>query len=215
MTGSFTGFPPEAFDFYERLAVNNTKPWWNEHRGEYDAAVKEPLVALAAELEPEFGAAKVFRPYNDQRFSAGDPIKTHQGATVTLEDAVGYYVQISAEGLMVAGGWYAPGGDQLRRYREAVDGPAGAELERILRALPPAFVIEGNQLATRPRGVDPDHPRLDLLRNRRLTAARTYPVEPWLNTRRALTTVRRDWRSIRPLLEWLADRVGSMEDPGR
>ena len=116
---------------------------------------------------------------------------------------------------MVAGGWYAPGGDQLRRYREAVDGPAGVELERILRTLPRAFVIEGNQLATRPRGVDPDHPRLDLLRTRRLTAARTYPVEPWLNTRKAFTTVRRDWRSIRPLLEWLADRVGSMEDPGR
>ena len=215
MTGTFSGFPPEAFEFYERLTANNTKPWWNEHRGEYEVAIKQPLVALTDELAPEFGPAKLFRVYNDQRFSTGDPIKTQQGDTVSLEDAVGYYVQVSASGLMVAGGWYSPGGDQTRRYREAVDSPAGAELERILRELPRAFEVDGNPLATKPRGVDADHPRLDLLRNRRLTVARHYPVEPWLSTRKVFTTVRRDWRSIRPLLEWLADRVGPVDDPGR
>jgi hypothetical protein len=44
--------------------------------------------------------------------------------------------------------------------------------------------------------------------------ARHYPVEPWLGTRKALTTVRADWRSMRPLIEWLADFVGPANDPG-
>ena len=212
---AFAGFPPQGFEFYERLAANNTKPWWTEHKGEYDEWVKAPMLALTAELADEFGPAKLFRPHNDARFSKGDPLKTHQGATVTLEDAVGYYVQVSAQGLMVAGGWYSPGGDQMRRYREAVDGPFGAELERLVATVPRAFEFDMNPLATRPKGYDADHPRLALLRARRVTVARTYGVEPWVSTRKALTTVRRDWRAMRPLLEWLADHVGPAEDPGR
>jgi hypothetical protein len=213
VTDPFAGFPVQAFEFYDALSANNTKPWWNEHRGEYDEFVKAPFTALTAELEPTFGAAKLFRPYNDTRFHKGEPLKTHQGATVMLEDGVGLYVQVSATGLMTAGGWYSPGGEQLRRYREAVDGPAGAELERLMKVLPKTFAVDGNQLATKPKGVDADHPRLDLLRNRRLTAARNYAVEPWISTRKTLSVVRKDWNTILPLLEWLADHVGPAEDP--
>jgi len=215
VTTRFEGFPPEAFDFYARLSSNNTKPWWNEHRDEYERFVRAPLVALTDELEPEFGPAKLFRPYNDQRFRTGAPIKTHQGATVMLEDAVGLYVQVSAEGLMVAGGWYAPGGDQLRRYREAVDSAAGATLERLVGGLGRVWELDGDPVATRPRGYDADHPRIELLRMRRLTVARRHGAEPWVGQRAALTRVRRDWRGILPLLEWLADHVGPIEDPGR
>ncbi len=214
MSDQFTGFPVEAFDLYEQLEANNNKAWWTEHRGTYETSVKAPLVALTDELEPEFGTPKLFRPYNDQRFSKGAPLKTHQGATVMLEDAVGLYVQVSAEGLMVAGGWFAPAGDQVRRYREAVAGAGGVVLDTLVKALPRTWDIDGNQLATRPKGYDVDHPRIDLLRNRRLTVARRYPVEPWLSTRKVLTTVRKDWRLMMPLLEWLADHVGPVDDPG-
>jgi len=214
VTDRFDGFPEQAFEFYRALAANNTKPWWNDHRGEYDQYVKAPFIALTTELEPTFGAAKLFRPYNDTRFHKGEPLKTQQGASVMLEDGVGLYVQVSADGLMTAGGWYAPGGEQMRRYREAVDGPAGAELERLMTVLPKKFTVDGNQLVTKPKGVDADHPRLDLLRNRRLTVARNYSVEPWVSTRKALSVIRKDWNTILPLLEWLADHVGPAEDPG-
>ena len=126
----FTGFPAEAFEFYETLAAHNTRAWWADHKGDYERVVKAPLVALLAELEPEFGAGHVYRPYRDTRFSKDKaPLKDHQGAVVMLEDAVAYYVQISATGLMVAGGWYAPVGEQVHRYREAVDGPRGRDPE--------------------------------------------------------------------------------------
>jgi uncharacterized protein (TIGR02453 family) len=170
---AFTGFPAEAFDFYERLGDNNNKTWWNEHKGEYLAAIKEPLAALLAELEPEFGTPKIYRPYNDTRFAKGKPpIKDHQGGVVEVEDAMGYYVQISGSGLMVAGGWYAPQGDQTARYRESVEGPAGAELERMLKSMKRTWEIDGDPVKTQPRGYTADHPRIDLLRNRRITVAR-------------------------------------------
>ena len=213
---SFTGFPAEAFDFYEALADNNTRPWWNEHKAEYTRAVREPLAALLGELREEFGEPHLFRPYRDARFSKDKtPIKDHQGGVVNVEDAIAYYVQISAAGIMVAGGWYAPQGQQIIRYRESVEGPAGAELERILKGLRRSWDIDGRPVKTRPRGYAADHPRIELLRNRALTVARHYPVEPWMGTRKALTTVRAGWRGMRPLIEWLADYVGPATDPSR
>ncbi len=212
---SFTGFPAEAFDFYDRLGDNNNRTWWNEHKAEYVSAIKEPLEALLAELEPEFGTPKVYRPYNDTRFAKGKPpIKDHQGGVVEVEDAMGYYVQVSGSGLMVAGGWYAPQGDQTARYRESVEGPAGAELERMLKSMKRSWEIDGDPVKTQPRGYSADHPRIGLLRNRRITVARHYPVEPWLGSRKAFTTVRDGWRSMRPLMEWLVDFVGPAADPG-
>jgi uncharacterized protein (TIGR02453 family) len=214
---AFTGLPAEAFDFYEALAANNARPWWQEHRGEYEAHVRAPLQALVSELEPEFGSGHLYRPYRDARFSRDkSPLKDHQGAVVGLEDSVGYYVQVSAAGLMVAGGWYAPAGQQLARFREAIDAGHAAEVRRMLTTLTKqGWDIDGRPLKTRPRGVDPDHPDLDLLRMRALTAAKHYPVAPWLGSRQALTTVRRGWRELRPLMEWLADHVGPAEDPAQ
>ena len=215
MSTRFEGFPAEAFEFYEALADNNTRPWWNDHKADYQRFVRDPLVALLSELEAEFGAPHIFRPYRDARFSKDKtPIKDHQGGVVQVEDAVAYYVQVSGSGIMVAGGWYAPEGQQIARYRQSVEGPAGAELERVLASLGRRFVIDGRPVKTRPRGYDADHPRIELLRNRALTAARTYPVEPWAGTRKAFTTVRADWRAIRPLVEWLADYVGPSAEPG-
>lgn len=212
---AFTGIPEGAFTFYERLEANNTRAWWAEHKGEYERDVRAPLAALLAELEDEFGPASMFRPYRDTRFSKDKtPLKTAQGGVVSIEDAVGYYVQVSAAGLMVGGGWYAPQGQQVHRFRAAVDGPRGAELELLVGGLARHWQVEGNPLATRPRGYDPDHPRIALLRMRQLTVLRSYEPQQWMATRKALSRVRADWRAIEPLMEWLADNVGPGTDPG-
>jgi uncharacterized protein (TIGR02453 family) len=211
---AFTGFPVEAFEFYDALSANNTKPWWQEHKAEYEKFVRSPLVELLADLESEFGSPHIYRPYRDARFSKGAaPIKDHQGAVVQMEDAVAYYVQISATGLLVAGGWYTPLGEQVHRFREAVDGPRGAVLEGMLPALRRRFTVESNDLKTKPKGYDADNPRINLLRMRSLTVSRVYEPEASLATRKAFTRVRDDWRAMRPLIEWLADNVGPGERP--
>ena len=212
----FTGFPDDALAFYEGLAADNSKSYWAAHKLVYEAAVREPMLALLAGLEDEFGPGHAFRPYRDVRFSKEKtPYKDHQGGFVEVGDAVGYYVQISASGLLVAGGWYSPQGEQLARYRSVVDGSAGAELERILAEVDAAgYEVGGDQLKTRPRGVDPEHPRLELLRYRSVTASRSYEPEPWLPTASALDHVRSGWCAMAPLIEWLAASVGPGADPG-
>jgi uncharacterized protein (TIGR02453 family) len=214
MTG-FSGFPVGAFEFYQQLAVDNSKAWWAEHKADYETSVKAPLAALGGELESEFGEAKIFRPYRDVRFSKDKaPLKDHQGMFVGIEDAVGYYLQVSADGLMVAGGWYAPQGEQVARFRAAISEGQAAYVRGLIRALEKqGWEIDGQPLKTRPKGVDPDHPDLDLLRFRALVATKHYPVEPWMGTKKALTRIRTDWRQIQPLTEWLADHVGPAVDP--
>jgi uncharacterized protein (TIGR02453 family) len=211
---AFAGLPEEGFAFYAALATNNTREWWHAHKGEYEATVREPLTALVDALADEFGEAKVFRPYRNTRFSKDKtPIKEHQGAVVMVEDGMGYYVQVGAEGLMTGGGWYVGSPKQTARYRAAVEGPAGAELERMVRAAGRRFTVDGDPVRTRPRGVDPDHPRFELLRFRRLVVTRTHEPSAALATKRALTIVRDDWRAARPVIEWLGDRVGPSSEP--
>ena len=123
---SFEGFPDEGLVFYEGLEADNSKTYWQRNKAAYEAHVRAPLLALLAELAAEFGPAKVFRPYRDVRFSHDKtPYKTHQGAVVTPEGrgAGSWYVQISADGLTVAGGCWRLESDQVARYRRAVADP--------------------------------------------------------------------------------------------
>ena len=59
------------------------------------------------------------------RFSKDkSPYKTSQGAVTEGEGGEFYYLQISADGLYVATGYYHMATDQLGRFRQAVDGEA-------------------------------------------------------------------------------------------
>ena len=214
---TFAGFAPQSLAFYEALEVNNTRAWWTEHKPTYDLQLRAPMQEMLNLVADEFGPARIFRPHRDVRFSKNkEPYKTNISAIVQIEDAVGYYVQLSASGLMIGGGWYAPLGLQLQRFRAAIDTPAVAILDsnliRIKKSRPP-FVVDGAPLKTRPRGVSADHPRLDLLRFTQLTVIRDHGVPSWLSTAKVATKLRQDWQSVAPVVEWLADHVGPGSDP--
>ena len=208
---TFNGFSDRAFDFYDELAVNNSKAFWAEHKAVYETEVRDPMHALVAELEPEFGEAHLFRPYRDVRFSKDkSPYKTHQGAFVGLEPGIGYYVHVDSEGLLVGGGFRQHAASQVERYRKAVDGKStGAALDVIVTGLREAgFELEGEQLKTKPRGYDADHPRIDLLRFKSLMGLKRFGAPEWLATPAAVDHVRDTWRQLVPLTEWIILNVG-------
>jgi uncharacterized protein (TIGR02453 family) len=210
---SFAGFPDEGLVFYEGLEADNSKTYWTAHKAAYDSHVRAPLQALVDELAAEFGTAKVFRPYRDVRFSHDKtPYKTHQGAVVQGSDGAGaYYVQISADGLMVAGGAWRLESDQVSRYRRAVaDGVQGPRLQRELGTLEAAgYTVSGERLVRVPKGFEVDAERADLLRHKSLHAVRTWEPADWLHGPQALDRVREGWRAFGPLNRWLADNVGA------
>lgn len=212
--GTFAGFSDRALELYAGLEADNSREYWARHKPEWEAEVRDPMRALLAGLEDEFGPAKMFRPNRDVRFSKDKaPYKTHQGALVPVSEetvGVGYYVQVDAEGLLAGGGWRSHGTEEIARYRAAVDSSAGgSELQRLVDGLEAeGFDVEGDRVATRPRGVPADHPRLELMRARSLMVFRRFGAPDWLATPRAAVEVRGAWQAVRPLADWVAKNVG-------
>ncbi|GAB3775833.1 uncharacterized protein (TIGR02453 family) [Nocardioides ginsengisegetis] len=205
----FEGFPTAALDFYDDLEVDNTKSFWEKHKHVYAESVKAPMTALCAALEPEFGPAKVFRPFRDVRFAKDKtPYKTAQGAFVGAGPATGWYVELSARGLRVGAGFYEASGPRLAAIREAMaDDKSGPVLERLVaRYAADGWEVGGEQLKTAPRGYDADHPRIDLLRRKQLFVGRPYGFEN-LDDPAVADRVREDWRTLRPLVEWVAEHA--------
>jgi uncharacterized protein (TIGR02453 family) len=216
---AFDGFGPRALRFFDELAANNNREWWQANKAWYEADVRAPLEHLLADLADEFGEAKVFRPYRDTRFSADkSPYKTAAAAVIgeTPGGVSTLYVHLSTEGLLTGGGCYHPMKDQLARLREAIaEDDTGTELEKIVADLDQAGgrVEAHDKLKTAPRGYSADHPRIDLLRQKGLVGMMDHPPADWLYSAQAKERVAADWRSLGPLNTWLERNVGPSELP--
>jgi len=208
---AFSGFPEAAFTFYERLAADNSRTFWHANKSEYQASVRAPLDALLADLH-EYGPFHVFRPYKDVRFSKDKvPYKDHQGAYGESQGGAGFYVQLSASGLMAATGYYAMASDQLARFREAVDAEAvGEQIASITGALVRKGFTVGaiGALKTAPRGYPKDHPRIELLRRKGLMVSRHWEPASWMGTKSVVKRVRDAWTVASEMNEWLDAHVG-------
>jgi uncharacterized protein (TIGR02453 family) len=203
----FTGFPEAALDFYDDLEANNSRSFWTAHADVYETCVRTPMHELADALTEDFGEVKMFRPHRDVRFSKDkSPYKTYQDIFVPVGPALGWYMRISAPGVLVGAGFYDAAADKLRALREVIAGPRGTELETLLAPLTAAgFEIGGDTVATVPRGYDKEHPRIALLRHKSLHLSRSYGFEPVIHSPQLLDAVRSDWTTTRPLVEWLAE----------
>jgi len=202
----FAGIPAAAFEFYAELEQNNNRDWWLDHKFTYDSAVKGPLTGLLEKLEPEFGEAKLFRPNRDIRFSLDkSPYKTAQGALAAVAEGTGFYVQLSADGLLIGGGYHTHTPAQLARFRSAVDAPSsGGVLQQIVEHVAAlGFTVEGETLKTVPRGFAKDHPRAELLKHKSLAAGMLVGRPDWISTPDAAREVARRWEELRPLIEWI------------
>jgi uncharacterized protein (TIGR02453 family) len=212
----FDGFGEYAVDFYDGLAADNSKSYWDANKATYESDVRVPMQAMLGELEQEFGgelgSPKVFRPFRDVRFAKDKtPYKTNCGGVIEAGRGGGaYYVEVSPDGLRTGGGCFNLAPDQLARFRGAVaEEIHGDRLREILATLERAgWEIRGDQLRSAPRGVAKDHPRIDLLRYRSVYAVRVWAPDDMLHERECLTRVRKAWRQLRPFNEWAHDHVG-------
>lgn len=207
---TFTGFPAAALDFYRRLEADNTKSFWLANKATFEEAVKTPMVELTEALA-DYGPFHLFRPYNDMRFSKNKPpYKTHQGAYVESEGGTGFYLHLSAEGLLAGSGYYSMAKDQLARFRAAVDAEqTGQEIVRIVESFPRKYEVGAmSELKTAPRGYPKDHPRIELIRRKGLMVSQNFGTPTWLHTKRVPEKLRACWDAGGEMNEWLDAHVG-------
>ena len=209
----FSGFPREAIAFYEGLAADNSKAYFETHRETYETCVREPLEELVHELSPHYGGAKVFRPHRDTRFSKDkSPYKLAAAAIARPSDASvgGTYVELSAAGLRVGGGVVHLEREQLAKVRRAIDEDLhGRALEdAFAHAERAGLTLFEPELKTAPRGWPKDHPRVGLLRRKAFVAVAMHAPAKWLATPKAKDRVVEAWEAVGPLNAWLDGHAG-------
>jgi uncharacterized protein (TIGR02453 family) len=220
----FAGFADRDARFFAKLAKNQSRDWFAANRVEYEegwlapmkallAAVREKLVSRYA--HEEIAPPKVFRIHRDVRFSKDkSPYKTHVGGYLGIagsgtgpSGAAALYFHVGAGELFACAGQYMMDGEQLKRFRAAVDdSKRGAELAKILAALGRAgFGIDSYEQTQRvPRGFDPAHPRADLLRRKGLITMFPGPGRALLTSPKLVDELVAHAKKAVPVVEWLA-----------
>lgn len=173
-----------ALEFLARLARNNNRVWFAEHKSEYDDVRAmwldevDRYIARLAQHDPRVAhqqaRRQAYRIYRDTRFSPDKtPYKTFFSAAFqvqgTRDERAGYYLQMDnrpEEGGLY-GGFWCPDSAQLRKLRQAIvdniDELEAILAEPALRSLyGPGWC--GPALKTAPAGWPKDHPQIELLR---------------------------------------------------
>jgi uncharacterized protein (TIGR02453 family) len=222
----FQGFADSEARFFQLLAKHQDRAWFQAHKPEYEEGWARPMQALLAELRekvaPYFrGRAlaepKVFRIFRDVRFSKDkSPYKTHIGGHLSFSAPTGcmlpapLYLQVGTESF-VAAGQYMMEPSQLDRFRRAILADRrGQALTRMLAGLKKrGYSPHAHELLKRvPRGLDPDHPRADLLKHKSLVVGFPEIPRELLTSRAFVGWLARGVKDVAPLVEWLAEATG-------
>lgn len=212
---TFQGLPRGLFEFFTELQADNSKAFWQANKGRWERDVRMPMRSLLAELSDEFGPLRMFRPNRDVRFSTDkSPYKLWTGATSEAQavGGIGYYLEVSAKGIVTGFGAMLMAPDQLRRYRAAIDDEkSGAEFEEMVDALAarslPVSPGAEDPLKTAPRGYSADHPRINHLRWKGAAVVQEWAQDDWMQSPEALEMIRGVWRGAEPLRTWLDTHV--------
>jgi len=176
-----------VLDFLSDLGAHNNRPWFEEHRADYETA-RERFETFVNGLIGDFGAVEdlggvtardcIMRIFRDVRFSKDkSPYKTNMGASIgpggKKSSRLAYYLHIApGDGSLIAGGLHMPQSLQISKFRKAIDRNA-APFKSIVNDKPFKQYfgsLEGEKLKTAPQGYDRDHPEIELLRFKEVVA---------------------------------------------
>ncbi len=148
----FTGFHPESFDFFRRMALNNHKAWFDQNREVYDRQIVgtlkgllEAIAPVVRELNPDFETSgrtgrNLSRINRDIRFSKDkSPYRPNMYLFFSERETRGrearLYVGLSAEGITCGfAAYHRPKGKMVRVLKpRRTDSPE--TVDRFLRGL--------------------------------------------------------------------------------
>ena len=217
-----TYFSPATFRFLNALGRHNSREWFLDHKAEYEQHVREPFLALIADMQapiakisPHYRAdarkngRSLFRIHRDTRFSNNKlPYKTWQGARFFHERrheiaAPSFYVHIQPGDCFAGGGMWHPEPDDLKRIRAFIaDNPAAWKKATQSKAFREHFTFWGESLTRPPRGFDPAHELIDDLKRKDFAAGQNFD-EALACSPQLLSTLVDIYRRVAPLNDYL------------
>lgn len=214
--------PQEAFIFLKELQENNNRLWFTENKLRFD----ELMVAMKAYFKEVHDAYlahdaiekfHVHRIYRDVRFSKNKvPYKTYFGLHLGRKKPHlrgGYYLNIEPGHCFVGGGFWEPNKADLDRIRQEIliD---DSEFRALITA--PDFTsnfgeLVGEELKTAPRGIDKNHPALDLLRKKQYLMMRFFSDEEVLQPNFQEETLK-TFQAMRPFFDYMSSVLTTNEN---
>ena len=172
----FKGFPAAGIAFLAELKENNDRDWFNPRKDIYEEQVRGPMLELVSAVHagmlsfaPDYvGEPKkcVYRVYRDTRFAKDKtPYKTRIAASlwsnaIGKQGGAGFYFAVGPEDIEIGGGLYAPEPKLLLAVRQHI-----AEHHKAFRKTLTGE-LWGESAARTPKGFDPLHPAIDLIRHK-------------------------------------------------
>jgi uncharacterized protein (TIGR02453 family) len=207
--------------FLTDLKKNNNREWFAENKSRYEAAkddfhqFMEGFIAKAAKIEPAYAQLEVkdcvFRIYRDVRFSKNkEPYKVNLSAQLKeggkKSGKCGFYIHIEPAGnaSFIAGGYWMPEAPVLKKLRQEVEYNT-ADFKAILnnKTFKKWYsTLEDHKLKKAPKGVDPTHPDIELLKYNSYVV--THPIDTKELTDKSLEkTLLKGLEVIKPFLDFL------------
>src|SRR6266540_3119686 len=226
-------FTAATLTFLRGLKRHNERPWFEAHRDEYEAVVKDPMRDLIEEMDvrlarlaPEIiGDPKrsMFRIYRDIRFSTDkSPYKTHASCWFYHRDGTrgvgreaagggaGFYFQIAPGDSFTGGGMWMPPREALIKLRDAIaeDPKSFAKIatdKRVMRRF--GGLDEEAMLRRVPRGFAPDHPGARWLKFQSFVTGRALSDAQAVSARLP-ALLETDFKLMVPLVRWINGVLG-------
>ena len=187
----------ESLQFLDDLKKNNNRDWFLDNKKRYEVFKKDyhqlvsDLLDAMKPLDPALELLEVknctFRINRDIRFSKDkSPYKAHLGiwmsSAVKGLNRAGYYVHIEKGASFIAGGFYSPEAEDLKKIRKEI-AFFHEDLEAILadknfkKEFGSLDVNENSTLKNPPRGYEKDHPAIAFLKLKSFTATQKYDID--------------------------------------
>lgn len=216
-------FSAASFRFLRALLRHNDRNWFQAHKADYEAHVREPFRRLLLDLQPGLHAisahfradpktvgGSLFRIHRDTRFSNDKaPYKGWQGARLFHErsrevSAPSFYLHLQPGNCFVGAGLWHPEPDTQRRIRQfIVENPASWKRAVHTPAFEKRYGLESDEMLVRPpRGFDPQFEFIDDLRHRNFVAMREID-DATMTGPRLLGVLENDLRGLAPLADYL------------
>ena len=187
----------DSLQFLDDLKANNNRDWFLDNKKRYEVFKKDyqQLVAdfldAMKPLDPTLEMLEVknctFRINRDIRFSKDkSPYKDHVGIWMSSGakgmNRSGYYVHIARAGSFIAGGFYCPEAEDLKKVRKEI-AFFHDDLEEIMhdknfqKEFGDFDRNENNLLKNPPKGYEKDHPAIEFLKLKSFETSQKFNIE--------------------------------------
>jgi len=206
--------------FLKDLEKNNNREWFKSQKDRYDIMhnnmieFADDLMSLMLQhdqLIPMSGKQSLFRIYRDVRFSKDkSPYKNHMAGRMKRDTPYlrgGYYYSISPGGKSQLGcGFWNPNSEDLKLIRDQIIADH-KPLMKILngKKFKDTFgELHGEKLKNAPRGYDPEHPAVEILKHKSMYVNVNFTDKEVLSPGFA-QTLNKHYKAIRPYLNYMSD----------